>query len=168
MADSLLFKPLGMNDTRLKWDQKIPESRFAHWFDADGIEHKQDYKKTSVNAADDLITTIEDYGKFAVHVLQGGGLDSLVYNQMVRPYVPANSERYMSLGWELFLDLGTKKEYAIAHSGSDFGVQTLVILLPVSKQGLIIFTNGDNGFKLYEKIIVEMLDVGKEIMSRVK
>lgn len=168
MADSLLFKPLGMYDTRLKWDQKITESRFAHWFDADGNEHKQDYKKTTVNAADDLITTLEDYGKFAVHVLQGGGLDSLVYNQMVRPYVPTNGGRYMSLGWELFLDIGTKKEYAITHSGSDYGVQTLVILLPVSKQGLIIFTNGDNGYKLYEKIIVEMLDVGKEIMSRVK
>lgn len=74
----------------------------------------------------------------------------------------------MSLGWEIFLDIGPKREYALIHSGGDAGIQTLVILLPVSKQGLIVFTNGDNGYKLYEKIIIEMLDVGKELMARVK
>ena len=74
----------------------------------------------------------------------------------------------MGLGWELFLDLGPKKEYALTHSGSDYGVQTLVILLPVSRQGLIIFTNGDNGYLLYGTIITELLDCGKELMSRVR
>ena len=65
----------------------------------------------------------------------------------------------MGIGWEMFIDLGPRKEYCLIHSGSDQGVQTLVFLLPVSKQGLIIFTNGDNGHKLYEKIIIEMLDL---------
>jgi len=168
LADSLLFKPLKMYDTRFKWDPSIEETRFAHWFDTAGIEHKQDYKKTTASAADDLITTIEDYGKFATYVLQGAGLDTAVFNQMIRPVVPTSGGRYMSLGWELFQDLGPNKEVAVTHSGSDAGVRSLVILLPASKQGLIIFTNGDNGYKLYEKIIVEMLDVGAALMSRVK
>jgi hypothetical protein len=42
-------------------------------------------------------------------------------------------------------------------------VKTLVILLPKSKQGLIVFTNGDDGFNLFEKVITEELDLGKEM-----
>lgn len=166
LSDSLVFGPLGMNDTQHAWNERTDESRFAHWFDTSGNEHKHNYKITGANAADDLLTTIEDYGKFAVAVLGGAGLDSSVFGQMVRPHVPTKGGRFMGLGWELFLEVGPKKEYVLTHSGSDYGVKTLVILLPASRQGLIIFTNGDNGYKLYEKIIVELLDAGKEIMSR--
>jgi len=168
LADSILFKPLGMRDTRLTWDKMVDESRFAHWFDEAGNEHKQDYKKTTLNAADDLLTTVEDYGKFAVYVMNGAGLDSSLFNEMVRPQVPTQKGLFMTLGWELFQNLGPKKEYAIIHSGSDAGVKTLVIILPVSKQGLVIFMNGDSGNKLYERIISELLDVGKEMMEQVK
>ncbi len=168
LADSLLFNPLGMHDTQFDWDLSTDESRFAHWFDKSGNEYKQDYKATVINAADDVLTTIEDYGKFAAHVLQGAGLDSSVFNQMVRPHVPTKGGLYMGLSWEIFLNVGPKKEYALTHSGGDNGVRTLVILLPISKQGLVIFTNGDNGAKLYEKIIVELLDTGRELMDRVK
>lgn len=62
----------------------------------------------------------------------------------------------------------TGKEYAIFHSGGDPGVQTLVVLLPVSGEGLVIFTNGDAGYKLYEQIITQLLSAGKEMMSRIK
>jgi len=168
LTDSLLFRPLEMNDTRHAWDKFTDENRFAHWYDENGNEHKRDYKATSISAADDLLTTIEDYGKFAAHVLQGGGLDSSVFNQMIRPHTPTKDGLHFGLGWEMFLDVGPKKEYALTHSGGDAGVQALVVLLPVSKQGLIIFTNGDNGYKLYSKLIIELLDTGKELMSRVK
>ncbi len=168
LADSILFKPLGMLDTRFKWDKSVEESRFAHWYDEAGNEHKQEYKKTTASAADDLLTTIEDYGKFAVYVMNGAGLDSSVFNEMVRPQVPTRQGLFMSLGWELFQNLGPKKEYAMVHSGSDAGVKTLVIILPVSKQGLLIFMNGDNGNKLYERIIIELLEVGKEMMEKAK
>ena len=168
LADSILFRPLGMRDTRFSWDATVDESRFAHWFDDAGNEHKQDYKKTSESAADDLLTTIEDYGRFVTYVINGAGLDTSVFNQMITPQVPTQKGLFMCLGWEMFQGLGSKKEYAIIHSGSDAGVKTLAILLPVSKQGLVIFMNGDNGNKLYEKIITELLDVGKEMMDQAK
>jgi CubicO group peptidase (beta-lactamase class C family) len=168
LADSILFKPLGMQDTRLKWDKSVDETRFAHWFDQAGNEHKQEYKKTTANAADDLLTTIEDYGRFVVHVMNGAGLDPSLFNQMVRPEVPTQKGLHMTLGWELFQDLGAKKEYAIIHSGSDQGVKALAIILPISKQGLLIFMNGDNGYTLYERIVTELVDVGKEMIERTR
>ncbi len=52
--------------------------------------------------------------------------------------------------------------------GSDRGVRTAVILLPASKRGLIIFTNGDKGGEVIRKVAAESLKVGKEIAERLK
>ena len=168
LADSLIFLPLGMKDTRFGWDKSVDESRFALWHDTSGINMYKDHRNTTVNAADDLLTTVEDYGKLLEDVAKGGGLDSSVYNQMVRPHVPTNKGLFMGLGWEMFLDLGPRKEYALVHSGSDRGVKTLAIVFPMSKQGLVIFTNGDRGNTLYEKIIVEKLALGQEMWNKAK
>jgi hypothetical protein len=45
-------------------------------------------------------------------------------------------------------------------------VKTVIILLPKSKQGLVVFTNGDNGFDVIGSVVVDSLALGKEIMSR--
>jgi hypothetical protein len=45
-------------------------------------------------------------------------------------------------------------------------VQTLAFLLPKSKQGLIIFTNSDNGTNIYLPLIAQHLkDFGKKIIE---
>jgi CubicO group peptidase (beta-lactamase class C family) len=62
LTDSLIFRPLKMQDTEFSWTKDTNEKRFAHWHDANGKEHARDYKFTHVSAADDLLTTIEDYG----------------------------------------------------------------------------------------------------------
>ncbi len=49
-------------------------------------------------------------------------------------------------------------EYAIMHTGSDAGVATKVVLLPESKRGIIVFTNGDNGFKIIDKVTDEYFE----------
>ncbi len=72
----------------------------------------------------------------------------------------------MCLGWEYFGSL-LNGEYAILHTGSDWGVKTLVLLFPKSKQGLIVFTNSDNGYLLYEKLITLALgDLGVAFMKK--
>jgi len=40
------------------------------------------------------------------------------------------------------------------------------VLLPRSKRGIVVLTNGENGDQVYRNIIVESLDLGKEIMER--
>ena len=165
LADSILFKPLGMTNTWFAWNSKVDASRFAHWFDTSGREHPRDFKLTNVNAADDLLTTVEDYARFVVHVIDGAGLDTSVFNQMVRPVVPTGNGTYMTGGWERFQDLGPDKLYAILHSGSDAGTKTLAIMVPQLKEGLVIFMNGDNGYMLYQTILTELLSVGEELFK---
>jgi hypothetical protein len=54
----------------------------------------------------------------------------------------------------------------LIHTGSDPGVKTVVILLPKSQRGLVVFTNGENGTKVWTRILAEVFDVGKEMLSR--
>jgi len=68
------------------------------------------------------------------------------------------------LGFELY-DLGNN-EYAISHGGSDNGTQCLTFLLPKTKQGILIFTNSDVGYKLYNELLVYYLrENGKKLID---
>jgi CubicO group peptidase (beta-lactamase class C family) len=163
LADELIFEPFAMRDTRFTWDAKMDESRFAAGHDKQGRAYKIS-KRTKANAADDLLTTVEDYGKFLVSVMNGDGLSKQIFDEMVSHQIKTKENKYFGLGWEIY-DLGNN-EYALSHGGSDEGANTLVFLLPKSKRGLIIFTNSDNGTNLYLKLIADYLkDSGKRIID---
>ncbi|HYH10161.1 MAG TPA: serine hydrolase domain-containing protein [Thermoanaerobaculia bacterium] len=167
LSQKYVFDPLGMRDTQHAWDARTDESRFAQWHDAKGAHAYPDHKTTRVNAADDLLTTVEDYGRFAVWVMNGAGLPAPLFTALTSPQARIREHHAMSLGWELFTNL-SGGEYALVHSGSDKGVKSLVIIMPKSRMGLVLMTNTDNGFALFEKVIIETLPLGKELMARAK
>lgn len=162
-----LLSPLGMTDTHHAWDEHVDESRFARWHDAAGKNAYTDHKITTVNAADNLLTTVEDYGRFAASIIRSAGLSAAIAAEMIKPQVKVKENLHMGLGWEVHTGF-PNGEYALIHSGSDEGVHAVIILTPKSGQGLVILTNGDNGFRLYPKLVLESLDLGKEIMARAK
>jgi CubicO group peptidase (beta-lactamase class C family) len=139
LTKSTLFLPLGMQSTR--------------------------HEDTPANAADDLLTTVEDYGRFAAWVIDGAGLPAPLFADMVTPHAPMKPNAAMGLGWEVQSNL-PNGEYALIHTGSDEGVKALVMLFPKSKEGLIVLTNGDQGYQLYGKLVTESLTLGSEIMKR--
>lgn len=162
LLDSIVFKSLGMKDTRY-WSENLDTARFARWHDANGIEYKVSYK-TGVSAADDLLTTIEDYCKFGIDIINGAGLTSNLYNDMISPQVNVKKHYYRGLGWGLVTDL-PNGEYTLEHGGSDIGVRTMAIFLPMSKRGIVVMTNGDNGMFVFNNVIKESIDIGKDILD---
>ena len=163
LADELVFKPLEMRDTRFFWDDRMTEARFAIGYDGAGKAYKIP-KNTRANAADDLLTTVQDYGKFMVSVINGNGLSKEIFGEMTRCQIKTKENKCFGLGWEIY-DLGGG-ESALSHGGSDEGVKTLVFLLPKSKQGLLIFTNSDNGVNIYLKLIkVYLKDAGQRMID---
>ena len=46
-----------------------------------------------------------------------------------------------------------------------WGVRTIGIMLPEAKQGILIFTNGDNGTFVFNNIIKESLSSGKALLN---
>ena len=166
LARKRLFRSFGMQHTRFFWDASIDEARFAVAHDKDGKPYEI-HKHTTANAADLMLTTVEDYGKFAVNVLKGKGLSKAVFDDMVRPQAvyTRGKSMFFGLGWMVMPDLSTG-EYALIHTGSDPGVNTVIILLPKSRRGLIVFTNGDNGTQVWTRILAEAFDVGAEMLGR--
>lgn len=151
LADSLLFKPFGMKETRFTWDTELGHTRFAQWHD-EGLYTYGVWERDRANAADDLITTVEAYGRFMEEVLAGTGISKEVFSEMISMQVERNPQKGFGLGWELIQGL-PNEEYLLSHGGSDRGVQTLALLFPRSQRGLLIFTNGDNGNRLFPKVI---------------
>lgn len=163
LANELLFQSLKMTDTQLVWNDKVDLSRYAIGYDNKGNAYEPTQNKTA-NAADDLLTTIEDYGKFLCSVMNSEGLSKKVFDDMTSHQVETKKNKYFGLGFEIY-DLGNN-DYALSHGGADKGVQTIFILLPKTKQGLIIFTNVDDGYKVYEKIVNHYLgENGQKIID---
>jgi CubicO group peptidase (beta-lactamase class C family) len=168
LSDSLLFKPIGMKDTWYCWDKNIDESRFAFGHDSKGNMHPQSkIKGAEASAAGGLLTTIEDYCKFSIYVIHGAGLSPAIYNDMVSPHAKIKDHCAKGLGWEIISDL-PGGEYALEHGGNNEGFRSRVVLLPKSKRGVIVFTNGDNGLSVCNNVIKESIDIAKDIFDYMK
>jgi len=163
LADELIIKPLKMTDTKFVWNDITDVSQYATNYDNKGNAYEPTKNKTA-NAADDLLTTIQDYGTFLCSVMNSDGLSKKVFDDMTSHQVETKKNKYFGLGFEIY-DLGNNN-YALSHGGADKGVQTIALLLPKTKQGLIIFTNVDDGYKVYEKIVAHYLgENGKKIIE---
>jgi len=163
LANELVFIPLGMRDTQYIFNDSIDESRFAKGYDNRGNAYHTIKRKTP-NGADDLLTTIEDYGKFLVSVLNKDGISDAVYEDMVSHQVPSSKGKHFGLGFEIY-DF-KDGSYALSHGGADKGAQAIVFIFPNAKNGLIIFTNMDDGYKVYEQLLTHFLgEKGNEIMD---
>ncbi|ASK30020.1 hypothetical protein CEY12_07815 [Chryseobacterium sp. T16E-39] len=163
LARELIFQPLKMNDTNYIWDQNTDESRFAIGYNNGGQPYPTEKRETA-NAADDLHTTVEDYGNFLISTMKGKGLEPEVFQEMIKKQVKTKENKYFGLGFEIY-DLGNGN-YALSHGGSDQGTQCLAFILPQSRKGILIFTNVDNGYKIFEKLIAHYLgEDGKKIVE---
>lgn len=162
LLESELFKPLGMTSTQYCNDD-LDINRFAKWHDARGEIYPVSYR-TGINAADDLLTTVEDYCKLGIDVMNGAGLSPELFNDLITPQSTIKENSYYGLGWGLVRNLSSG-EYALHHGGSDIGVRTMAVFLPETKRGIVIMTNGDMGMFVYNNIIKEALDIGEEILN---
>lgn len=164
LAAELIFEPLEMNDTHFYWDHNMDEARFAKWHDETGNVYET-HKNTSANAADDLLTTVEDYCRLMTHVMAGAGLSTELYQEMISDQTRVKPNQHFGLGWLVDENIGNEA-YAITHGGDDRGVHTIAFIIPKTKQGLVIFTNGDNGTSTYiETILFYLGDLGQGIID---
>lgn len=164
LADSILFQPLKMYDTWYVWNDNIDTSRYA--VPHDTIGNMFDIPKNPVPFASDFLkTTIENYCIFGTTFINGAGLSEDVYKDMIRPQSTISKYESFGLGWGIMKDL-SNGEFALIHGGDDAGSHTIVILLPMSKRGLVVFTNGEKGTEVIKKTIIESLDLGQEIVDK--
>ena len=166
LAKKYVFEPAGMKKTHLGWSDNLDSNRFAWGYSTTGKRY--DYVNKNTNAADWLVTSIDDYCRFALFVVNGEGISEKLFHEVtaVQVYMnndPSHRNDGMGLGWEVIRGL-PNNEYALTHNGGDAGVATLVLLLPNSKRGIVIFTNGDDGAQFVSTVLkASKIDLAPEL-----
>ncbi|MBW1298585.1 serine hydrolase domain-containing protein [Aquimarina litoralis] len=162
-ADEVLFNSLQLTDIAFTWNPDWNLEKVAYPYNVNLEEY--DYApRTELNAAAGLQTTIKDYAEVCSYVLNGGGLSKSLFDEMITPQVQVKENLFYGLGWEIIPSL-SNGELIMMHSGDENGIKTFVVLFPISKKGMVIFTNADDGFKVYQKIVEFYFDSGKEIFT---
>ena len=159
LSDSILFRPLHMTETTFGWNPRADTSLFAFGHDTSGAPIVEEMRTMDrPNAADWLVTTIGDYSKFGEYVLNGAGMSRAAYTDMTKPQVQMDGKpgEAMGLGWEVMTG-PADDPVILMHTGSDDGIKTMILLLPKSQRGLVLFTNGERGFDVIMKILKSTL-----------
>jgi CubicO group peptidase (beta-lactamase class C family) len=171
LAQSLLFGPMGMTSTSYTGKPWF-EGRVAVPMDAPGKANTPTIG-THFNAADLVYTTSGDYAAFMVGVLDERGLtpeiarerDSIEVTMMDVVCQGAKAASCppavgFGLGWQV---LAFKNGTLMMHTGKDDGVFTFAYLNRATRDGVVIFTNSGNGYKVILPVL-ELLNTDSDFL----
>lgn len=156
LARQYVFRPFGMTETSFTRQEWFGD-RMARPMGPEG-RYGDPSTSPAGNAADDLYTTIGDYAAFVVGVMKHDGLPARLAAQRDSLHVLDTSPGSQcdagkvahcptrvgyGLGWSVF-------EYPdgplLWHTGSDWGEKSMVFYFPARREGVVMLTNGANGF----------------------
>ena len=108
------------------------------------------------NSAASLLTTVGDYARFLTHVVaqppaQGLSLTAATRKAMVTPQVRLNSALSWGLGWGIQRD---EHGEVLWHWGANNSFRNFVIADVANGRAIVVFTNSENGPRIYERVIV--------------
>lgn len=157
LARQHIFRPAGMRDiafTRQPWfagRMAVPKGPEGRW----GEPSVDD----TANAADDVHTTIADYGRFLASVMNRDALPAALIAQRDSIHQPG-AERCdpakvnpcparigYGLGWTVF-EYDDPSQNVLWHTGGDWGEKSIVFYWPARREGAVLLTNGANGFNV--------------------
>jgi CubicO group peptidase (beta-lactamase class C family) len=104
------------------------------------------------NAASSLLTTVSDYARFLNRLVAPPGLDLSAASRaaMSTAQVRLNSALSWGLGWGIQRD---EHGEMLWHWGANNSFRNFVIADPVNRRAVVVFTNSENGPRLYERVI---------------
>jgi CubicO group peptidase (beta-lactamase class C family) len=159
-----LLEPFGMTSSGYVWRDTF-EQHAAKPHDVEGKPlTKAKPKPTDAAryaAAGGLHTTPTDYARFLVEVINPKESDAFRLSaaslkEMIRPQVKVDDSHSWALGWEIYH--GPKGDL-IMHGGNQKGFHAFAVASVERKSGVVIMTNGDNGWKLNAHIVEQIVEL---------
>ncbi len=167
-AQRLVLDPIGMHNTaytRRDWFA----GRIAVPHDESGAALEPDINDREMLASDDLYTTVGDYARFVIAVMNNEGVSADIASQRLAYDVELRDGGCggdsglsmeacplgvgMAMGWMVFRYEG---ETVVTHGGSDTGEQTLAFFVPERRMGVVMFTNSANGKRVFPQIVAQL------------
>ena len=128
-------------------------------------------------AADDLYVTVEAYARLLISIMNDDALSPHLARERLRVHREVDGTRYWTclaqpasicpdpygygLGWTIF---GYGEDTIVQHGGNDFGEHAFVYYYPRTRDGVIVFIIGGNGFHISMDII-DLIDE-KQLLSK--
>jgi len=153
-----LLVPFGMASSTYVWNDTLNKN-YAAPHDAEGKPSpKRKPRATDVaryGAAGGLQTTPTDYAKFLIEIINPKPSDAFrlqkaSLEEMLRPQVKVMDSISQALAWKV---RHTDKGNIITHGGGNPGFAAFVGASRERKSGLVIMTNGDNGYLICDKLL---------------
>lgn len=151
LAEQLIFAEADLEQIHFKLASNQQEQHVVPWYDKAAKAYPM-HRHDSASAADNLLASIRDYGKFITFVMTKAHLSEALFDQMLTPQGAVDDTFQMGLGWEL-ISSQQKSLRVVLHSGADKGTNTIALFSMETGEGLVIFTNSDNGKQAYAPLI---------------
>jgi CubicO group peptidase (beta-lactamase class C family) len=166
LAREKIFNPLGMDMSSYVWQKRF-ENKYCNGHTAAGEVIPKD-TEDEAGAAGSMETTLADYSKFLVAVMNKKLVKEATFSEMIKPQVTIKSKQQFGpeakvdtnafdsinlsygLGWGL---LQTKYGTGAFKEGHGDGFQHYFILFPEKKTGVLLMTNSDNGESAFKEIL---------------
>jgi CubicO group peptidase (beta-lactamase class C family) len=152
-----VLTPLGMSSSGYAWDQPL-ESRLAHRHDEGGkpiaMVRPSPPAIARYGSAGGLLTTPAEYATFVSAVLQPRDGDPFrlgraTVAEMLTPQIKVDGAVSWALGWAVAHPPGGD---IIFHAGGITGAHCLAMASVPRQNGIVVMTNGQNGYKLIERL----------------
>ncbi|HVG34842.1 MAG TPA: serine hydrolase [Pyrinomonadaceae bacterium] len=163
-----VFEPLGMTSSSYVWLDSFDKRKATGHNPAGAANERR--RPTEANAASSLQTTVGDYSRFLIAVMNGTGLKKESAKEMLRVQVSVDEggsnaiergtgrlskEIAWGLGWGLEQTANGK---AFWHWGSNNDdVKCFTVAYEKEKAGLVVFTNSGNGLSIVSEIVNQAL-----------
>lgn len=162
LAAALVYEPLGIENMALGPRPWVVE-RIALPVDETGQRHRpfctgpgDSYcnEMGAWTAADELATTVDDYARFMIGVMNGEGISDALQAQRVSVLSSTADDPVLScklpapqcpraqgygLGWEIFQ---YEDATIVSHGGGDWSERAMAYFDPATRNGVVLFING--------------------------
>ena len=109
------------------------------------------------NAAGSLVTSVDEYAVFMLRLMHGGKKDGLELAEASRKEMLTTQTKINdAISWGLGVGLEEQNGRTMFwHWGDNGTLKTFMIGDPVKRAGVVVFTNGSNGHKIWRTIVAE-------------
>lgn len=154
---------VSMPHTSFGWNPRVADHLATGYGESGQAYPEYDLSQRAPNAAANMMTTIEDYGRFAAWVSRGADLPKALFAEMIRPQsMRPHPAEHFGLGWRIAHERG---HALLSPDGRERGVRTQVFVMPETGDGLVILTSSENGELLTRPLTTMLLGDGQSIMA---
>jgi len=150
LMQKYILYPLGMEKSCMVWREAY-ENTMSNGHNV--FSTPQDFRKrTEATAAASLYTTAGEYARFVCAVMNGEGLKSETWKEMLTSFIDMKEDK--SLGWSLGFGLQHDSNGTAFWQWGDYGIfRNYIIAYPEQKTAVVYLTNSFNGLSICSDVV---------------